>query len=96
MIDPSYKKTVAEMRVHLRKVLGFAPESLVKEYAEARKQAKLNADIIKLTSVVGGDVEAAIKICKAELKREIFNNGSCKKCRQSALANRLKTLEAML
>ena len=33
---------------------------------------------------------------KEELKREIFNNGSCKKCRQSALANRLKTLEAML
>ena len=96
MLDPTYKKTVPEMRRHLKSVLGFVSESLIREYAEGRKQAKIHADILKLTNVVDGDVAKAIEVCKKELKREMFHNGSCKKCRQSALANRLKTLEAML
>jgi hypothetical protein len=100
MVDPSYKKTVPQMREHLKKVLGFVPEAIVKEYAEGRKQAKTRASIIKLTQVHGNSkeaVEAAIKVCKEELKGEMFKKrGICKKCRQSALAKRLTELEGIL
>jgi hypothetical protein len=87
------------MRQHLKNVLGFVPESIIKEYGEGRKQAKLDANVIKMTKVVGNTreaVENAIQVCKKELKGEMFKSGTCKKCRQSALAKRLTQLESML
>jgi hypothetical protein len=99
MLDPTYKMTIPQMRHHLKKVLGFVPESIIKEYGEGRKQAKLDANVIKMTKVVGDTreaVENAIQVCKKELKAEMFKRGTCKKCRQSALAKRLTQLESML
>jgi hypothetical protein len=99
MIPKKYKKTIPQMRQHLESVIGFVPESIIRDYAEARKQAKLRSDVLKLTKVVGNtrdSVKNAIKVCKKELKAEMFNGGTCKKCRQSALAKRLTQLESML